>query len=242
MLDIDIKLDRREFDFCMRFRTYGAITGLFGPSGAGKTTLLSCIAGLTSPDHGHISVEGRVLFDSKSRTNLPPHKRNIGMVFQDSRLLPNYSVQGNLRYGMTWSQRKNKEKLLRIADILEIGHLLTRSTGALSGGEKQRIALGRAILSEPSLLLLDEPFSALDKKLTRKVIGYIDTAHRLTSIPMVIVSHDITTILALTEQIVVVDGGKCIASGNIRDMSSEFNVMRLAAQQGYAFSKRHRAG
>lgn len=237
MIDINIKLDRLGFKLEMEFQTSGAITGLFGPSGAGKSTLLSCIAGLINPDCGHIAVEGRMLFDNKNRTNLPPHKRNIGMVFQDSMLLPNYSVEGNLKYGMTWSQRKNKDHLLQIADVLEIGHLLKRNVRDLSGGEKQRIALGRAILSNPSLLLLDEPFAALDQKLTQKVIGYINAAHRLTSIPMIIVSHDIATILRLTDQIIFVDEGKCIENGNIKEFSSKFNVMRLATQQGYVFPK-----
>lgn len=241
MIDIDLKLDRGEFILETRFQTSEAITGLFGPSGAGKSTLLSCIAGLANPDHGHIVVEGRTLFDNKTRTNLPPHKRNIGMVFQDSRLLPNYSVEGNMKYGMSWSHRKNKDKLLQIADVLEIAHLLKRGISDLSGGEKQRIALGRAILSDPSLLLLDEPFAALDHKLTEKVTSYINAVYRLTSIPMMIVSHDITTILKLTDQIVVVDNGKCIANGNIKDLSSKFNVMRIATQQGYAFTKGYMA-
>jgi molybdate transport system ATP-binding protein len=241
MIEVDIKLDRKEFKLETQFQTSEAITGLFGPSGAGKSTLLSCIAGLTNPDHGHIAVEGMTLFDSKSRTNIPPHKRNIGVVFQDSRLLPNFSVEGNLNYGMSWSQRKNKGKLLQIADALEIAHLLKRNVRDLSGGERQRIALGRAILSDPSLLLLDEPFSALDQKLIQKVLTYINAIYKLTSIPMIIVSHDITTILELTDQIVVVDNGRCIASGNIKDLSSKFNVMRIATQQGYAFSKGYMA-
>jgi len=239
MLDIDIKLDRKTFKLSAAFQTSEAITGLFGPSGAGKSTLLSCISGLTDPDHGHISVDGRILFDSETHTSIPAYKRRIGMVFQDSRLLPNYSVEGNLKYGMTRSQRKNKEKIRQIAETLEISHLLKRSIRDLSGGEKQRIALGRAILSEPSFLLLDEPFSALDQKLTRKVIDYINAAHRLTSIPMVIVSHDITTILELTEHIVVLENGECIARGNIKDLGLKFNVMQLATQQGYPLTKKY---
>ena len=239
MLDIDIKLDRRQFKLEMGVRISDAITGLFGPSGAGKSTLLSCIAGLTRPDRGHIAVGSRVLFDSKNRTDLPAYKRNIGMVFQDSRLLPNYSVEGNLKYGISKSQRNDNKKLRQVSNVLEIAHLLKRSVHDLSGGEKQRIALGRAILSDPSLLLLDEPFSALDQKLIQKVTSYIKAVYRLTSIPMVIVSHDINTILELTKQIVIVDDGKCVASGNIKDMSSKFNVMRLTTQQGYAFSKRY---
>lgn len=241
MINIDIKLDRKGFKLETKFQTSEAITGLFGPSGAGKSTLLSSIAGLTNPDHGHIVVEGKTLFDSKSKTNIPPYKRKIGVVFQDSRLLPNYSVEGNLKYGMSWSQRKNKKKLSQIVEVLEIRHLLKRNVSDLSGGEMQRVALGRAILSSPSLLLLDEPFSALDKKLTQKVIHYINAVYELTAIPMIIVSHDINTILKLTNHIVILDNGKCIANGNIEELSSRFNVMRIATQQGYEFSSGYMA-
>ena len=206
MLDIDIRLDYDNFNLDVSFCTDSTVTGIFGPSGAGKSTLLSCIAGLAKPDHGHIIVGGGTLFDDKNRIDVSIHKRKIGMVFQDCRLFPNYSVEGNLKYGMTARQKKDRSRLLRIADVLEITHLLKQGIHDLSGGEKQRTAIGRAILSGPDILLLDEPFCALDKALTQKIIDYIDTI----SIPVIIVSHEITTMLAMTDHIVFLENGSPI--------------------------------
>jgi molybdate transport system ATP-binding protein len=168
-------------------RAEGGTLALVGPSGGGKTTILNMIAGLETPDEGRIAIDDALLFDSDRGVNLPPRERRIGYVFQEPRLFPNYSVAGNLRYGA-----RPGAALIAFAEVVEwlgIGHLLDRKPQKLSGGEKQRVAIGRALLSRPRALLLDEPLSALDEARREEILGLLERLRDRLSIPMVLVSH-----------------------------------------------------
>jgi len=159
------------------------ITAIFGVSGAGKTSLINAISGLTQPQQGRIVLNGRVLNDARQRICLAPEKRRIGYVFQDARLFPHYKVRGNLKYGMAKSMAAQFDKLVA---LLGIEHLLERLPGSLSGGEKQRVAIGRALLTAPELLLLDEPTNHLDLASTQAIESALATFPGA----MLVVSHD----------------------------------------------------
>lgn len=188
------------------------ITAIFGRSGAGKTTLINMVAGLVKPRDGHISIRDRVLFDSSSDTNLPVHKRNVGYVFQDSRLFPHYTVVGNLKYGR---KRVSKSKLEEVCQLLDIQHLLARYPRELSGGEKQRVAIGRALLSEPDLLLMDEPLASLDLPRKREVMPYLEQLAENINIPILYVTHSLSEIVRLAQHIVMLDKGHIIENGEL---------------------------
>lgn len=180
---------------------------LSGPSGAGKTTILKMVAGLEIPDNGHISINGRILFDSQSNINIPAWQRQIGFVFQDHRLFPHLNVKNNIGYGRIMSRlRRDTPHDDRIIEMLAIGSLLNRDVDDLSGGEKQRVAIARALIAKPQLLLLDEPMSSLDEARKQEIAPYL---RRLAQegVPMLYVSHDLDEIAALTGCVVNVAKG-----------------------------------
>jgi molybdate transport system ATP-binding protein len=180
-----------------------------GPSGGGKTTLLNMIAGLDRPDSGRIAIGGAVLFDSEAGVDLPPAARRIGYVFQEARLFPNYSVSGNLRYGERL--RGGEAPLVGFDELvgwLGIEHLLDRRPARLSGGEKQRVAIGRAILSQPRALLLDEPLSALDEARRDEILKLIETLRDRLRLPMVLVSHRLDEVERIAGAVVQVEPGR----------------------------------
>ena len=179
------------------------ITAIFGVSGAGKTSLINAISGLTRPQSGRIVLNDRVLNDVENKIYLSPDKRRIGYVFQDARLFPHYSVRGNLRYGMAKSMAGQFDKLVT---LLGIEPLLDRLPSSLSGGEKQRVAIGRALLTAPELLLLDEPLASL-QRLTREI-----------NIPMLYVSHSLDEILHLADKVLVLEEGSVKAFGNLEEV------------------------
>lgn len=191
------------------------ITAIFGVSGAGKTSLINAICGLTQPQEGHISLNDRVLFDSAKKVCLPPEKRRVGYVFQDARLFPHYKVRGNLRYGMAKSMAGQFDKLVT---LLGIEPLLDRLPGGLSGGEKQRVAIGRALLTAPELLLLDEPLASLDIPRKRELLPYLQRLAREINIPMLYVSHSLEEILHLADKVMVLEAGRVQAFGNLEDI------------------------
>ena len=160
---VDISHQLGDFAIDARFESAGRLTALFGPSGSGKTTLINLIAGLIRPTKGRIAVDGRVLVDTDAGIFVPKHKRRIGMVFQDARLFPHLSVAGNLRYGRWFTPPAERyADMDAVVELLGIGPLLDRRPAKLSGGEKQRVAIGRALLASPKLLLMDEPLASLD--------------------------------------------------------------------------------
>ncbi|MCT4710823.1 molybdenum ABC transporter ATP-binding protein ModC [Enterobacteriaceae bacterium H11S18] len=191
------------------------ITAVFGVSGAGKTSLINAISGLTRPQEGRIVLNDRVLSDTESRRFLAPEKRRIGYVFQDARLFPHYRVRGNLKYGMVKSAADQFDKLVA---LLGIEDLLDRFPWSLSGGEKQRVAIGRALLTSPELLLLDEPLASLDIPRKRELLPYLQRLAREINIPMLYVSHSLEEILHLADKVLVLDGGEVKAFGQLEEV------------------------
>ena len=191
------------------------ITAIFGVSGAGKTSLINAISGLTRPEKGRIVLNNRVLSDADKRLFLSPDKRRVGYVFQDARLFPHYKVRGNLRYGMAKSMAGQFDKLVA---LLGIEALLDRLPGSLSGGEKQRVAIGRALLTAPELLLLDEPLASLDIPRKRELLPYLQRLAREINIPMLYVSHSLDEILHLADNVLVLEGGQVKAFGPLEEV------------------------
>ncbi|MFW0697371.1 molybdenum ABC transporter ATP-binding protein ModC [Pantoea sp. Lij88] len=186
------------------------ITAIFGVSGAGKTSLINAISGLTQPQRGRIQLNDRLLFDAEQKIALPPEKRRIGYVFQDARLFPHYRVRGNLQYGMAPSMKAQFDSLV---SLLGLEALLPRFPLSLSGGEKQRVAIGRALLTAPDMLLLDEPLASLDLPRKRELMPYLQKLAKQVDIPMLYVSHSLDEILHLADNVLVLDAGKVKAFG-----------------------------
>lgn len=186
------------------------ITAIFGVSGAGKTSLINAISGLTQPQRGRIQLHDRLLFDAEQKIALPPEKRRIGYVFQDARLFPHYRVRGNLQYGMA---PKMKAQFDSLVSLLGLEALLQRFPLSLSGGEKQRVAIGRALLTAPDMLLLDEPLASLDLPRKRELMPYLQKLAKQVEIPMLYVSHSLEEILQLADNVLVLDAGKVKAFG-----------------------------
>lgn len=185
------------------------ITVITGPSAAGKTTILKLIAGILTPEEGIITVSGTTWIDTDRGINLPPSARNAGYVFQDGRLFPHLSVEGNLRYGLKRSRRK-KERLSfdSVIGILGLGELLQRNVSMLSGGQRQRVAIGRALLSQPDMLLMDEPLSSLDEEARANLTGLIRHIVREIRIPTLYVSHAQNEIVGLADHIIYIRDGE----------------------------------
>jgi len=193
------------------------ITAIFGVSGAGKTSLINAIGGLTQPQSGRIELNDRLLFDSATRVNLPPEKRRIGYVFQDARLFPHYRVRGNLQYGMAPSMKLQFNALV---SLLGLESLLTRYPASLSGGEKQRVAIGRALLTAPDILLMDEPLASLDLPRKRELMPYLQKLAKQVDIPILYVSHSLDEILQLADNVLVLDAGQVKAFGPLEKVWS----------------------
>ena len=186
------------------------------------------VAGLSRPDQGHIIVNGKTLFDSKTAIDVPPEKRQIGYVFQDGRLFPHLTVQGNLLYG-TPNQRTgdNAVGFDQVVALLGIEHLLSRRPAKLSGGEKQRVAIGRALLTHPSLLLMDEPLASLDAKRKAEVLPFIIRLSKELSVPILYVSHQLDEILNLADTLVLMDNGQAVAMGAIEDLMGRLDLRHI---------------
>ena len=179
------------------------LVALFGPSGAGTTSVLNAMAGLLRPDAGRIVVAGRVLFDSASGVNMPPEGRECGYVFQDARLFPHMTVRDNLLYGWRLAPAQNRWMSLEEAcAFLGIGHLLERRPATLSGGESQRVAIGRALLSGPRFLAMDEPLASLDAARREEIMRVIERIRDELELPILYVSHDAAEVDRLAGQII----------------------------------------
>ncbi len=201
------KLDK--FFLEMDFAIEGERIGIFGPSGCGKSTLVGLIAGLHHPDGGRISINGDSVFDSKKRVNIPAEHRRIGMVFQRPHLFPHLSVRANLLYGYKrCSPEQRKITLQNLVDVLQIGDLLDRGVNNLSGGEKQRVAIGRAVLSNPRMLIMDEPLSALDDNLKFQIIPFLKKSCEAFAIPYLFISHSLTEMRIMAERVLNIADGR----------------------------------
>lgn len=216
VLALDVEKLVGDFSLTASFDSAGGVTALFGPSGAGKTTLANIIAGLITPDRGRIVLDDTALFDSDRRINVPAHRRRIGYVFQEGRLFPHLSVAANLDYGRRMSSlAPDAAELKRIADLLDIGHLLARRPGKLSGGERQRVAVGRALLMRPRLLLLDEPLASLDAARKREILPYLKRLRDEARVPMIYVSHHAGELRRIARGVVRLDAGRVSAVGGL---------------------------
>lgn len=198
------------------------VTALFGRSGSGKTSVMRIIAGLVKPDEGRIKLDGAVLADRQKRIFTPAHKRRFGYVFQEARLFPHLSVEQNLHYGRWFSGTgADAAAVSRVVEMLGIGALLQRRPEKLSGGEKQRVAIGRALLSSPRLLLMDEPLAALDEARKAEIIPYLERLRDETTIPILYVSHSVSEVSRLADQVVVMKDGRIDAAGPASDILSQ---------------------
>lgn len=215
MIEVDIEQQLGTFHLSVVFRAEAPIVGLFGRSGAGKTSVVNAIAGITTPLRGSIVVEGKCLFDAARGIDLPPEMRRVGYVFQDALLFPHLTVEANLLYGQRL--RAVAEHFIdpeKVIDLLGIGSLLARKPFALSGGEKQRVAIGRALLAQPRIMLFDEPLVSLDTSRKAEILAYIERLRDELRIPMVYVSHSVPEIARLADTVVLISEGKCVAVGD----------------------------
>lgn len=201
--DIDIQRRLGSADIALSFAGESGLIALFGPSGAGKSSILNMIAGLLRPDRGRIAVAGETVFDSNARIDLPPEQRRAGYVFQDGRLFPHKRVRANLMYGERLAAPEHRWiGLEEVTSFLGIGHLLDRWPRTLSGGEAQRVAIGRALLSAPRFLLMDEPLSSLDAARREEIMQVIERVRDELRLPILYVSHDRSEVERLSNRIV----------------------------------------
>jgi molybdate transport system ATP-binding protein len=208
------------------FESSGRLTALFGPSGSGKTSLVNIIAGLIRPDQGFVRVDGTTLVDTKSGAFLPKHRRRIGYVFQDARLFPHMTVRQNLAYGRWFVPRGERyADERRMVELLGIGDLLDRRPGRLSGGEKQRVAIGRALIASPRLILMDEPLASLDEQRKAEILPYIERLRDETKMPIVYVSHAIAEVARLATDVVLLAAGKVAAAGPTAEILQRLDLL-----------------
>lgn len=227
VLKFDIKLQRKNFLLNAKAEIDDGITGVYGHSGHGKTSLLNAIAGLIQPDSGFIEINDTTVFDSIRKINVPVKNRKIGYVFQDIRLFPHLSVKQNLEYGLK-KYTKYSVHFEEVIGILKIESLLDKKPVHCSGGEKQRIAMGRALLSGAKILIMDEPFSAVDVNLRNSIIPFLNEINRRFKIPMLIVSHHLPDLLSLTDSFLLLNNGAVKALGKFHKlMSDESNLEKI---------------
>jgi len=227
-LTIDVRKQRGSFQLHLQASlSDGGVIALFGRSGCGKSTAVNLIAGLLAPDSGRIQFDDTVWFDSEARVNVPAEQRGIGYVFQNARLFPHYSVIGNLRYGLQRSRADVRIPFDQIVALLGLESLLNRQPRQLSGGEQQRVALGRALLSQPRLLLLDEPLASLDQARRDEVLPYLERIRDVLHIPMIYVSHQFEEVIRLASEVVLLEQGHVLAQGALTDVSMQPELRQI---------------
>lgn len=213
-ISVYIKKGLREFDLDVKWEAGNELVALFGYSGSGKTMTLKAISGLVTPDSGKVYLNGRPLFDSASGLNECPQKREVGFVFQDYALFPHMTVEENIAYGLNKHEKKNsKERIYEMLDLFHLKGLEKKNPTRLSGGQKQRVAFARALAVKPSVLLLDEPFSALDSMIRLEMRSVLKAMQRTFNIPVVLVTHDFPEVLELADKMIVYSDGKIQQTG-----------------------------
>ncbi len=198
------------------------VTALFGPSGCGKTTVIRCVAGLIRVKDGYCSIDGEVWQD-RNGIFLPTHKRPLGYVFQEASLFPHLSVRKNLLFGAPRQKPKDRPQIDfdEVVDLLGLRRLLDRSPTNLSGGERQRVGIGRALLTQPKLLLMDEPLSALDRKTKNEILPFIEKLRDHFAVPIFYITHDMTEVERLADQVVLIEKGHVVMAGALADLQSD---------------------
>ena len=226
MIQVDVQHRLGSFELKAQFVSEGRVTALFGRSGSGKTSLVNIIGGLIRPDHAHISLDGDVIVDTKHKMFVPKHRRRIGYVFQEGRLFPHLTVRQNLLYGWWFTPvAKRLDQLAQIVELLGIGHLLDRRPRSLSGGEKQRVAIGRALLATPRLLLMDEPLASLDEARKAEILPYLERLYDETKVPIIYVSHSVPEVARLASTMVVMTDGRVVATGPTADIMARLDLV-----------------
>jgi len=226
MIEVDVSHRLGAFSLDVWFASDGGLTALFGQSGYGKTSIINIIGGLIRPDRGRIAIDGVTLVDSATGIMVPAWQRRIGYVFQEGRLFPHLTVRQNLTFGRRFRPGAEPEvRFETVVGLLGIGDLLHRRPGSLSGGEKQRVAIGRAFLSSPRLLLMDEPLAALDEARKEEITPYLETLRDQYDIPIVYVSHSLREVSRLANAVVVVRDGAVVAVGGPAEVLSRADVV-----------------
>jgi molybdate transport system ATP-binding protein len=230
-LVIDIRRRLGTFLLDAQFETGGGLIALFGRSGSGKSSIINTIAGLVRAERGHVTIDGTVLVDTARGIFVPRHHRRIGYVFQEGRLFPHLTVRQNLLYGRWFAPRaKRGDNLERVVDLLGIGALLERRPGRLSGGEKQRVAIGRALLADPRLLLMDEPLASLDEARKAEILPYIERLRDQSKVPIIYVSHSIAEVARLATAVVLLSEGKVAAVGSTSEVMQRLDLFPLTGR------------
>lgn len=225
MLELSAEKQLGAFRLEARVEANGRVTALFGRSGSGKTTLANIVAGLVVPDRGRIVVDGELVFDSERGVNLPPHRRRLGYIFQEARLLPHLTVRSNLLYGVRRTPPDRRTiRLDEVVDLLGIDHLLGRRPANLSGGERQRVAIGRALLASPRMLLMDEPLASLDGLRRAEILQYIDRLKQELGIPILYVSHAVDEVVRLADTITILSDGQVKAAGPVDEVMGRLDL------------------
>lgn len=213
------------------FETGGGLVALFGRSGSGKTSIVNIVAGLIRPEYGRISIGDAVLVDTEKKLFVPRHRRRIGYVFQESRLFPHLTVRQNLLYGRWFAPNsERRENLDNVVEMLGIGGLLNRHPGGLSGGEKQRVAIGRALLSGPRALLMDEPLASLDEARKAEILPYIERLRDHSRLPIIYVSHSVAEVSRLASTVVLLSEGRVAAVGPVSDVMQRLDLFPLTGR------------
>nr|WP_306269208.1 molybdenum ABC transporter ATP-binding protein [Pararhizobium sp. IMCC3301] len=224
VLDVQIHGVIGTFQLRAKFRSQGLATAVFGHSGAGKSSLIQMMAGLQTPQSGHIRIGDTIVFDSNQRINLPVEERRVGMVFQNSRLFPHLSVERNLSYSRWAGGRKPGVEFSDVVKLLSLETFLNRNPLTLSGGEQQRVAIGRALLSDPRILLLDEPLASLDNARKQDILPFIERVAQESRIPVCYVSHSMDEVTRIADDLVVLSRGKTIAFGPLSDILTRLDL------------------
>lgn len=235
MFEVSVRHSFGGFSLDAAFHAPPGVTVLFGRSGSGKTTIVNAVAGLLMPDAGRIASGDWTLLDTERGVRLKPYHRRIGYIFQEGRLFPHLTVQQNLAYGAWFAPKDSpREDLGRIIDLLGIGHLLDRRPGALSGGEKQRVAIGRALLSGPRLILADEPLAALDEARKAEILPYFEQLRDEVKVPILYVSHSASEVARIATTVVAMDAGRVVAQGPAAEVLSDPSVLPAGVREAGA--------
>ena len=226
--------EEQPFKLEMEFAAQPGISILFGASGAGKTTLLDCIAGLKTPDYGRIAVGGKTLFDSGAHINMATQQRKIGYVLQDLALFPHLTAEQNIRYGLSkLTATKQEELCAAILESFRIAHLRKRKPREISGGERQRVALARTLVTDPSVLLLDEPLAALDASTKSKIIEDLRAWNETHRVPILYVTHSRDEVFALGERVLLLEKGQILSDGVPHQVMTAPHLETMASLAGF---------